>query len=200
MKLKAITDTVKEKGVITVSYPVINAFLFVALIIFLTILYFKIGRKESEQEIKAILKRKKALSHVFHVGEYISGLDQVSTMNTLESRKILCVIAETSYVFIGFPQDSWKEVGEINRSAVYNVFTENKKRFIQKLSEITRDEEWRLYIEWKDKKGMKRQTVFSFTGSSASSSANEALKILKQNFGTDKYRYGRPAARTYSGA
>lgn len=179
------------------SYPVVSAFLFAVLVLFLIVLYFNLDRKDSEQEIKDILEGKKTVSSVFPMGKYVSGLDLTGEINPLESRKMLSIIPNTAYVFMGFPRDSWEKVGEISLDAIQSVFIENKKICVQAFSEIKRNEEWRLFIEWKDEKGMKKQTIFSFTGSSAMSSAHEALKILKQNCESYEYRYVHAAASSY---
>lgn len=163
-----------------VSDILMNALLLIALILFLTVLYYKLGKKDAEQEINAILLRRNCLSRVFIMGRYISGLGKLSGLPALESKKILCAVTDHEYVFIGFPEDSWREVGEVPCDAVNTIVIENRKRLVQQLSETRKMESWRLLIDWNDNCGKKQSIVFEFTGPSALQSANTALMNLKR--------------------
>lgn len=162
------------------SDVLMNALLLIALILFLTVMYYTFGKKDAEQEINAILLKRNAVSRVFILGRYISGLRKLSGFHTLESKKILCAVTDHEYVFIGFPEDSWKEIGEVPCDAVNSIVIENRKKLVRKLSETRQMESWRLLIDWNDECGKKQSIVFEFTGPSALQSANTALMNLKR--------------------
>jgi hypothetical protein len=159
----------------------LNAVLFIALVIFLAALYYMLGKTQTRKEIKGIIQRRNPVTPVLYMGEYVSGLDVLDRAGRTETERVLCVVTEESYVFIGFPGDSWQEVGEAPRGRITDIYLENIGHSARKPEDTgpVKQKEWRISIGWSAEGGRKKAAVFEFNGPSASAIA--LLNTLRQH-------------------
>jgi len=131
-----------------------------------------------------LLKKYKAQTH-FSVGKYIVGLEDCNYVTDY----VECVVNSQDLIFAKM---SGTELGRIPRDAVEEVAIDDKSQITQRLT-ITRMvalgvfslavpkrskiKEWCVGIRWEDG-GLKRVTVFEFTGSNPEGAANEAATKL----------------------
>ena len=135
-----------------------------------------------------LLRKYNARTH-FSVGRYIVGLeDQNYVTDNVE-----CVVGPDDFVFAKMGGTA---LGKIPRDAVEEVAIDDKSQITQRLT-VTRMvalgvfalaapkkrkiKEWCVGVRWVDSKGLKRVTVFEFTGSNPEGNANEAATKLMRH-------------------
>jgi hypothetical protein len=157
------------------------AILLIALIAVIVIvaLYFA-GKQRDEAE--GILEK-------FPVGTYLAGFAGSKNKENL----VDCSVTEVSYVFVA---DHDQELGRIPRNGIIDVFYDEKGQTLSRLT-ATRDltftafgldksasdlkKEYCLVIDWDDSSAVHHNTIFEFTGSTASMQAYKAVEALKRH-------------------
>lgn len=159
----------------------LNAVLFIALVIFLAALYYMLGKTQTRKELRTILRKRNPVTPVLYLGEYVSGLEVLDSAGLTETRRVMCIVTRESYVFIGFPGDSWQEVGEAPRGRITDIYLENILHEARKPGDSgpVMQKEWRLSICWSAEGGGEKAAVFEFNGTSAS--AITLLSNLRQH-------------------
>lgn len=151
------------------------------LIVAIVIAYGWIYWRQSE----ALLRKYSAETH-FGVGKYLIGLDKCDH----PTDSVECVVAPNDFVFA---EISGRELGRIPRDSVEEVTFDDKSQIAQRLTATrmvalgvfalaapkkTKIKEWCVAVRWVDAKGLKRSSVFEFSGSNPEESANKAGNLL----------------------
>lgn len=124
----------------------------------------------------------------FPMGRYLGGLDQVAgPLDHIE-----CKIDEVAYIFV---TDFEREIARIPRSAVLDIFCEEKKELITKLTPVKNlplqalgiatdrrkpTSGYCLVIDW-DNLGSRQYTVFEFRGISPRADAHRVQTVLNSH-------------------
>jgi hypothetical protein len=132
-----------------------------------------------------LLKKYNGQSH-FSIGKYIVGLEGYNHV----ADNVECVVGPHEFVFVKM---NGEKLGCVQRDAVEEVAIDDKSQITQRLT-VTRMvafgvfalaapkkrkvKEWCVGVGWKDLNGLKRVTVFEFTGSNPEGDANEAATML----------------------
>jgi hypothetical protein len=138
-------------------------------------------------ETKALLKRYNAQTY-FNVGRYLVGLESWSRV----TNNVDCVVAPNHFCFV---KSGGHELGRIPRESVEEVAFDDKSQITQRLTATrmvtlglfalaapkkSKIKEWCVAIRWTDGRGLKRSTVFEFSGPRSAEDANRAAnKIMK---------------------
>ncbi len=159
------------------------------LIVGIVIAYGWIYWRQSE----ALLRKYGAETH-FGVGKYLIGLDKCNRI----TNSVECVVAPNHFVFAVM---GGKELGRIPRNSIEEVAFDDKSQIAQRLTasrmvalgvfalaapKKKKIREWCVAVRWVDGKGLKRSTVFEFSGSNPEGDANKAASLLM------KYLQRRP--------
>lgn len=138
------------------------------------------------QSWEAVLKKYSAETY-FCVGKYLVGLDCNYVTDSVE-----CVVAPTDFVFAEF---GGRELGKVPRDSIEEVAFDDKSQILQRLTATRmvtlgvfalaapkqrKIKEWCIALRWVDAKGLKRSTVFEFSGPDSEADANRAAnKLMK---------------------
>jgi hypothetical protein len=157
------------------------AMLLIALIAVIVVVALYFAGKQRE-ETEGILEK-------FPVGNYLAGF----TGSKDREKLVDCSVTEASYVFVA---DHDHELGRIPRNGILDVFCEEKAQTLARLT-ATKDltftafgldksasdlkKEYCLVIDWDDSSAERRNTIFEFTGSAASTQAYKAVEALKRH-------------------
>jgi hypothetical protein len=122
----------------------------------------------------------------FMVGKYLVGLDNCDKVTA----NVECIVASTDFVFATL---LGQKLGRVPRDSVEEVTLDDKSQTVQRLTATRlialgpfalaapkkkKINEWCAVVRWIDGKGLKRTTVFEFTGSNAEGRANTAANML----------------------
>jgi hypothetical protein len=133
----------------------------------------------------ALLKKYSGEIH-FRVGKYLVGLDNWNYVTD----DVECVVAPHYFVFAKF---GGEELGRVARNSIEEVAIDDKSQITQRLTatrmvafgvfalaapKARKIKEWCVALRWVDGKGLKRSTVFEFTGSNPEEDANKAANML----------------------
>jgi hypothetical protein len=120
------------------------------------------------------------------VGKYLVGLDNCN----YATENVACVVAANDFVFA---KRNFQELGKIPRNSIEEVAIDDKSQITQRLT-VTRMvafgvfalaapkkkkiKEWCVAIHWVDQRGLKRTTVFEYSGSHPENEANSVANKL----------------------
>jgi hypothetical protein len=120
------------------------------------------------------------------VGKYLTGLPD----RDAPANNVLCAITPKEFCFISLGSN---QIGSIPRNGVNQIFVDDKSQITQRLT-VTRmltlgvfslaapkknkHREYCLVIDWDDKRGLKHNTVFEFSGMASDTLANRAANTL----------------------
>jgi hypothetical protein len=151
--------------------------LFLMLLLFGVWMYF--------QRFDSLVKKLGGSRH-FPVGKYMVGLEDCDNP-TLD---VECVITANDLVFV---KRSGKVLGRVPRRAIFEVLVDDKSQITQRLTatrlitmgafafaapKAKKIKEWCVAIAWNDTKGMRRATLFEFTGPKCEGYANRAANAI----------------------
>jgi hypothetical protein len=154
---------------------------FVILIVGILIAWMWIYWQRSE----ALLKKYGAQAH-FSVGRYLVGLDDCNYV----TNNVECVVAPT---YFAFAKMNGQELGRMPRDSIEEVAFDDKSQLAQRLTatrmlalgafalaapKTRKIKEWCVAVRWVEGKGLKRTTVFEFSGSNPEGEANKAANLM----------------------
>ena len=137
------------------------------------------------QSSESLLKKYGAQTH-FRVGKYLVGLDRCNYV----TNDVECVVAPHDFVFAKM---SGEELGRVPRDSIEEVVFDDKSQIAQRLTATRmvamgvfalaapkkrKIKEWCIGIRWVDGKGLKRSTMFEFSGNNPEEDANRAANML----------------------
>lgn len=140
------------------------------------------------QQSEKLLGKYGAETH-FGIGKYLIGLDSCDRVTS----GVECVVAPNHFVFA---EMNGKELGRIPRDSIEEVAFDDKSQIAQRLTATrmiafgvfalaapkkAKIKEWCVAIRWVDGKGLKRSTVFEFSGSRPEEEANKAANLLMKH-------------------
>jgi hypothetical protein len=139
------------------------------------------------QRSEELLKKYGAQVH-FTVGKYLVGLENCNYVTS----DVQCVVAPNDFVFAKM---DGMELGRVPRDSIEEIAFDDKSQIAQRLTATRmvalgvfalatpkrkKYKEWCVAIRWVDSKGLRRSTVFEFSGSNPEEDANTASnKLLK---------------------
>jgi preprotein translocase subunit SecE len=122
------------------------------------------------------------------MGKYIAGLPNADDSAT----DVDCAITKNHFVFFS---EINKELGKIPRNSINQIIIDDKTKIAQRLT-VNRMltfgifslaapkkktySEFCLVIDWQDKRGIRQNTIFEFTGDEANKNANRAANCLQK--------------------
>jgi hypothetical protein len=132
------------------------------------------------------LERKYSAQAHFRVGKYLAGLDNCNDV----TNDVECIVAPGHFVFT---KRNGQELGIVPRDAIEEVAMDDKSQITQRLTATRmialnvfalaapknkKIKEWCVAVRWVDGKGLKRATVFEFSGSNPEAEANRVANTF----------------------
>lgn len=137
---------------------------------------------------EALLRKFGGQRH-FKIGKYLVGLD---TCNYVTDN-VECVVTPKEFVIAKF---NGQELGRIPRDSIEEVAFDDKSQITQRLTatrmialgvfalaapKARKIKEWCVAIRWVDGKGLKRSTVFEYSGTKPEEDASKAANMLMKH-------------------
>ncbi|GAB4387830.1 MAG: hypothetical protein Kow0025_03630 [Thermodesulfovibrionales bacterium] len=144
----------------------------------LAAVYWRAGKRSSEDELKELKERLGPVSGVVQVGEHVSGLPALAGEGAdppMGSRRVQCLLTEGGFALVGFPEESWEALATVPGDMVKDIHSEYEP---PAQGAGRAGAAWLIVMVWSEE-GRRRRAVFRISGPGASARANEALGGLK---------------------